>query len=261
MSELAATLLLVSDPGELEEAVAEARAGGSVGLDTEFLREKTYKAKLCLLQLATRRAIYLVDPLAGLDLREVGDLISDPAVEVVVHAGRQDFELFYVGWGIVPRNVFDVQVAAGFAGLGGSLPYGRLVQAATGVALEKGESYSDWCKRPLTPSQLDYAADDVRYLLPAREHLGARLEQMGRTDWVREEMKLLEDPATYSIDVNEVWRKVSGRGSLSGRQVSVLRELARWREETALRRDIPRGWVVKDQVLVELARRAPTAAA
>ncbi|MDQ3646001.1 MAG: HRDC domain-containing protein, partial [Actinomycetota bacterium] len=256
-----ATQALLSDQEELEAVVAQVKETGRAGLDTEFLREKTYRSKLCLVQVSTESEVYLIEPLGRLDLRSLAELIGDPSVEVVVHAGRQDFELFNDIWGITPKNVFDVQLAAGFAGLGASLPYGRLVHAVVGVALEKGESYSDWCRRPLTGSQLKYAADDVRYLLPIRDHLGRELERLGRTTWVDEEMRLLEEPRAYEVDVNEVWRKVAGRGTLGPRQVAILREIARWREEAASRRDIPRGWVVRDQVLIELARRAPTSAA
>jgi ribonuclease D len=186
--------------------------------------------------------------------------LSDPDVELVVHAGRQDFEIFAERNDALPKNIFDVQLAAGFAGYGASLPYGRLVESITGTSLTKGESYTDWCRRPLTQAQLKYAADDVRYLLVVRDVLKDKLSASGRLEWVEDEMHILEDPALYSTDPNEVWRRVSGRGKMSGKQTAVLKELARWREEAASRRDIPRGWVVKDQTLVEIARRAPKSA-
>ena len=248
---------LVAHSSELSDVVDSARSHGVVALDTEFLREKTYLARLCLIQIATSEALWLVDPLTATDLAPVAALIADPAVELVVHAGKQDLEIFYESCGAVPHNVFDVQVAAGFAGLGASLPYGRLVESALGVTLAKGEAYSDWCRRPLTPTQLRYAADDVRYLLEARAHLRARLEDLGRLDWAIEEMRSLASEDSYGSDLDEVWRRVSGRGSVGSRHLPVLRELARWREETARARDIPRGWVVKDPTLVEIARRAP----
>lgn len=245
---------------EIDRLIDEAASRGKAGLDTEFMREKTYRARMCLVQIATDEGVSIVDPLSDVDLSGVGKLVSDPDVEVIVHAGRQDFELFYEAFGAVPRNVFDIQVAAGFAGIGASLPYNRLIEATVGAHVDKGESYTDWCKRPLTDSQLHYAANDVRYLIDAAAKLKHRLERQGRLTWVEEELKSAEEESLYRVDAGEAWRKVSGRGSLKGKSLSVLREVARWREETAARRDIPRGWVLKDQTLVEIARRTPSSA-
>jgi ribonuclease D len=242
----------------LLEVAADARAHGRVALDTEFLRERTYRARLCLVQIATPTTVYLIDPLDGLDLRPIAELVGDGGIEIVVHAGRQDFELFVERYGTIPSAVFDVQLAAGFVGLGASLPYGRLVEETVGAQLVKGESYTDWCRRPLTAAQLSYAADDVRYLFGIADRIRERLAELGRSTWVMEEMHMFEDAAVYSTDPAEAYRRVSGRGGLSGRQMAVLREVAMWREEMAARRDIPRGWVVKDPTLVELARKAPT---
>ena len=237
---------------------AEARAGGAIGLDTEFMREKTYRARLCLVQIATPDNIYVVDPLEVEDLSEVAALIADPAVEVVLHAGRQDLEIFFERYDVIPTRIYDIQLAAAFAGLGSSLPYGRLVQELTGAKLNKGESYTDWFRRPLTDEQLVYAADDVRYLLEAAAELKRRLEQQGRAKWVVEELQALEDRNAFEVDLDNVYKRVGGRGSLSGKQLGVLREVAKWRESEAQRRDVPRGWIVKDPTLIEMARRAPT---
>lgn len=242
---------------DLQEIAANAKAAGSIGLDTEFMREKTYRARLCLVQVATQDQIWIVDPTETGELSDLGAVLANPEIEKVVHAGRQDFEIFYELYGAPPSNVFDVQLAASFAGYGSSLSYGRLVEALVGVTLTKGESYTDWCRRPLTRAQLTYAADDVRYLEPIASRLKEELRGKDRLEWVREEMSFLEDEGSYRIDPAEVWRRVSGRGSLSGRQTAVLKELARWREELAVSRDIPRGWVVKDATLVEIARRGP----
>lgn len=251
--------MLVTEETELAEVVAGARAARSIGMDTEFLREKTYRAKLCLVQIATDDTIYLIDPLRGLRLDGIASLIADSDIEIVVHAGKQDFELFYEAHGVVPSNVFDVQLAAAFAGYGASLPYGRLVSELAGVQLVKGESYTDWCRRPLTESQSRYAADDVRYLRDISSRLTKELGQLGRTEWAREELaRLFEDAEAYAFDPDTAWRKVSGRGSLSARQLTVLREVARWREETASGRNVPRGWLVRDPSLVEIARRGPS---
>ena len=246
---------VVSRSNELAEALGEAKQAGVVALDTEFLREKTYSARLCLAQLAVDDRVWLLDPLDGLDMAPVAGLLSDPEVEVVVHAGAQDLELFHGLFGTRPRRVFDVQKAAGFAGYGASLPYGRLVSEVLGVSLAKGESYTDWCRRPLSAAQLSYAADDVRFLVPAAQALRAKLEGLGRLDWAEEEMRAIEAAASRGPAPEEAWRRVSGRGSLSPRGLTILRELAAWREREAMRRDIPRNWVVRDQTLVEIARR------
>lgn len=238
--------------------VDEARAGGAIGLDTEFMRERTYRARLCLVQIATTEGIYIVDPLEVEDLSAIGALISDPSVEVVVHAGRQDLEIFFERYEAVPARIYDIQLAAAFAGLGASLPYGRLVQELTGENLKKGESYSDWCHRPLTAAQMTYAADDVRYLLGAAAELKRRLVKQGRDTWVIEELAALESRDAFVLDLDEVYKRVGGRGSLTGKQLGVLREVAKWRETEAQRRDTPRGWVIKDPTLIEIARRAPT---
>ena len=247
----------VTSDGELRELVAEARAEGSVGLDTEFMRERTYRAQLCLLQVASARRISLIDPLAGVGLEPIADLLADPDVEIVVHAGRQDLELFHDELDVVPARVFDIQIAAGFAGYGASLAYGALVKSVLGVALTKGESYTDWCRRPLTPKQVQYAADDVRWLLDAATALKEELRRLGRLQWAVEEMASLEAKEAYDHDLDGVWKRVSGRGGLSGKQLAVLRALARWREETAMGRNLPRGWVMKDVTMVDIARRQP----
>ena len=249
--------VLVVDSAGLDAVTTAAKDTGRIGLDTEFMREKTYRAVLCLVQVAAGDTIYIIDPLE-VDTKPIADLVADPSVEVLLHAARQDLELFNDRYDVIPTNIFDVQAAAGFAGYGASLSYGRLVEATLGVALEKGESYSDWCRRPLTEKQLTYAGDDVRYLSAIADKLKAELDKGGRLQWAAGEMQSLEDPKAYAADPGDAWLRVKGRGTLSGRQLAVLRELAAWREEEAARRDIPRGWVVKDPTLIELARRSPT---
>ncbi|HEY7876048.1 MAG TPA: ribonuclease D [Actinomycetota bacterium] len=249
---------LVTTTAELEGAVERLAGEPRIGIDTEFLREKTYHPRLCLIQVGSSEGIWLLDPLADLDLRPLSDVLASPSVQVVVHAGRQDLEIFHDQLDVVPKNVYDVQLAAGFAGYGSSLSYGRLVELALGETLVKGEAYTDWCQRPLTEAQLRYAADDVRYLLPLVDKIEGRLHELDRSEWAEEEMTALSDPASYELKLDDAWRKVAGRGSLSGRQAAMLREVARWREEAAVRRDLPRGWIVKDPTLVEIARRSPS---
>jgi ribonuclease D len=252
------TAELITQSRDLRDIVEAARSTGTVGLDTEFFRERTYRARLCLAQLSVGDTVVLVDPLSSVDMNPVAALVGDPSVNVVVHAGGQDLELFHEQFGAHPQNIFDVQRAAGFAGYGASMSYGALVGGVLGVSLRKGESYTDWCRRPLTAEQLDYAADDVRFLLPVAARLRVKLEELGRLEWVEEEMRAMERSASSPVGVDEAWRKVSGRGSLSGSQTAVLREVAWWREREAMARDVPRGWIVKDPTLIEMARRAPT---
>ncbi|MFN2593800.1 MAG: ribonuclease D [Actinomycetota bacterium] len=249
--------LVITASDDLQRALDLAATEGRLALDTEFMRERTYRARLCLVQIGTTHHVAVVDPLADVDLQPLAKVLADPDVRVIVHAGKQDLEIFHDMFGVVPRNVFDVQIAAAFAGLGASLPYARVVEALTGTALAKGESYTDWCQRPLTKDQLKYAADDVRYLPAVADALDARLADLGRTRWVSEELLSLEDPENYGADPIGAWKRVSGRGSLSSAQLAVLRELGAWREDAARDRDLPRGWIVKDPTLVELARRAP----
>lgn len=249
---------VVTSSGALADIAGEAKQNGAFGIDTEFMRERTYRAQLCLVQIASGASISIIDPLAGVDFKPIAGLLADPAVEVIVHAGRQDLELFHDEFSVVPRNVFDVQIAAGFAGHGASLSYGALVKNVVDVTLTKGESYTDWCRRPLSEKQKHYAADDVRWLLQAAAALKKELDGLGRLGWAVEEMEPLASESTYRVDLDDVWRRVSGRGGLSGRQLAALRELARWREEAAMRRNLPRGWVMKDATLVDVARRQPT---
>ena len=249
--------VLIDGRATLDDLAARAKSSRRIGLDTEFMRERTYRAQLCLVQVSVGDDIFIIDPLA-VDPRPIAELVADPDVEVLLHAARQDLELFNDLYEVIPTKIFDVQAAAGFAGYGASLSYGRLVEATTGVALEKGESYTDWCRRPLTDKQLKYAGDDVRYLFKIADRLKDELDRGARLEWALGEMQTFEDPASYSFEPDVAWLRVKGRGTLSGRQLAVLRELAAWREEEASRRDIPRGWVVKDPTLIEMARRSPT---
>jgi ribonuclease D len=249
--------IVVSGDYDLQQLVNDARTARRIGLDTEFMREKTYHAQLCLVQVAGADRIGLIDPLEGADVGPVADLVADRNIEIIVHAGRQDFEILLSLFDVVPRNVFDVQLAAGFIGLGSTLAYHRLVEETIGAKVSKGEAYTDWCRRPLTDLQVTYAANDVRYLLPVADYLKNRLVELGRADWASEEMNAFEARAMYETAPENAWRRVPGRGTLNPRATAVLKEVAAWREETARRRDVPRGWVVRDPTLVEIARRRP----
>ncbi len=236
----------------------QARAEGTCAVDTEFVWERTYAPALCLVQLATAERLAVIDPLSGAPLEPVAELMADPGVEKVMHAPSGDLAAFVLHHDVRPRNVFDTQVAAGFAGYGGSPSLERLLDQAVGVRLRHDEGFTDWSRRPLTPTQIEYAADDVRHLLAAARALRARLADQGRDAWVDEEMEQrYGDGATLVQDPELAWRRVSGRGRLRGEQVSALAAAAAWREREARRRDLPASWLIKDATLIEIARRRP----
>ncbi len=238
-----------------------ARAEGTCAVDTEFVWERTYAPALCLVQLATANRLAVIDPLAGAPLEPVAALMADAAVEKVMHAPSGDLAAFVLHHDVRPRNVFDTQLAAGFAGYGGSPSLERLLEQSVSVKLRHDEGFTDWARRPLTPVQIEYAADDVRHLLAAAEALRQRLARQGRQAWVDEEMQQrYGEDATLVQDPELAWRRVSGRGRLRGEQVSALAAVAAWREREARRRDLPASWLIKDATLIEVARRRPRTA-
>ena len=235
-----------------------------VAVDTEFLRERTYFAQLCLVQLAVsgedEGAAVLVDPIAGqIDLAPLHALFRDPSVVKVFHAARQDLEIFYTEGGVIPRPLFDTQVAAMVAGFGEQVGYETLVRRIARASLDKTSRFTDWSRRPLTEAQKIYALADVTHLRVIYEHLDAELERTGRRRWVEEELAVLGDPATYVVEPGEAWRRVRTR-TTSPRFLAVLRELARFRETQARERNVPRNRVLKDDALVELASTRPRTA-
>ena len=249
--------MYVDDPEALAELNGILRGSPYVALDTEFMREKTYFADLCLIQVATNDVTAIVDPHAIEDLTPLWDVLSDPEMTLVLHAGDQDLEILFREIGSVPGPVFDTQIAATLVGLPQQVGYGALVEEVTGKRLEKGDTYSDWSKRPLTERQIEYALDDVRYLPGIYETLRARLAEEGRLAWLDGDFERLASAETYDPDPALLWKRVKRASSLDRRSLGVLRELAAWREEEAKRRDVPRRWVIGDESLVEIARRQP----
>lgn len=232
-----------------------------VTVDTEFLRERTYYSKLCLVQLAYQdkngKDAVIVDPLVeGLSLEPLYDLFRNINVVKVFHAARQDLEIFYVDAGVIPEPLFDTQVAAMVCGYGEQVGYETLVRKIAKSDVDKSSRFTDWSRRPLTDAQLTYALADVTHLRDIYESLSARLAKSGRERWVAEEMAVLKDPATYQSNPEEAWKKVKTRTN-SGRFLAIVRELAKFREKYAQDRDIPRSRVYKDDALVELASTKP----
>jgi ribonuclease D len=228
-----------------------------VTVDTEFMRERTYWPRLCVVQLAGTEETAVIDAEApGIDLAPLGALLADPAVTKVFHAARQDVEIFLLIFGRVPTQLFDTQVAAMVAGYGDQVGYDQLVSSLTGGVIDKAHRFSDWSARPLSAAQVGYAASDVTYLRTVYEKLAARLEREGRLPWVAEEMAVLADPATYRNDPETMWERLKPR-TANRRVLGILRAVAAWREREAQRVDIPRQRVLKDETLLEIAATAP----
>jgi ribonuclease D len=235
-----------------------------VTVDTEFLRERTYYSKLCLVQLAipgdAEEDAVLVDPLAkDMSLRPLYDLFRNAAVVKVFHAARQDIEIFYIEGGVIPAPLFDTQVAAMVAGFGEQVGYETLVRKIAKAPLDKSSRFTDWSRRPLSDAQKTYALADVTHLRVIYEHLSAALEKSGRREWVEEELAVLTDPATYVVEPEDAWKRVRTR-THSGKFLAIVRELARFREIYAQSRNIPRSRVMKDDALIELASTKPATA-
>lgn len=249
--------MFISQQSELEEYCRAARAERVVAVDTEFLRERTFFPKLCLVQVNAGGNIALIDPLALEDLTPLAELMADENVTKVFHACSQDLEVLDHALGVIPAPIFDTQVACEFLGMRMQVGYGALVEAYEGVHLDKADSLTDWSRRPLDARQLEYAADDVRYLPGIYEKMISKLVEQNRLGWVAPEMEALVDPAKVRHDPAQAYVRLRRGSSLTRKQLAVAREVAIWREETAMRRDVPRKWVVNDEVLVEAARRAP----
>ena len=228
-----------------------------ITVDTEFLRERTYSPQLCLIQVATEDIIACIDPLTIQNLDPILDILYDSTITKVFHAARQDLELLYLLRDNLPSNVFDTQIAATVLGYGEQIGYGNLVKQCLNIDLDKAHSRTDWTKRPLDPAQVNYAADDVRYLRDVYQLLKQQLEEKNRTHWLDDDFAQLTSINTYKIDVDTLWRKVKGFGRLKGIQLAILQRLAAWREQRAIKVDRPRRWILKDDVLLDLAKLAP----
>ncbi len=226
-------------------------------VDTEFMREGSFWPRLCLLQIAGPDDAVAIDPLADhIDLAPLFELLADPDILKVMHAARQDMEIFYHLTGELPHPLFDTQVAAMVCGFGDQVGYEALVAKLTGARLDKSSRFTDWAQRPLSEQQLNYALGDVIYLRPAYEALRARVEEAGRLHWIEEEIALLSDPALYRVDPAEAWRRLKPRRT-EPRYLTVLQAVAAWREREAMERDLPRNRIVRDETLLQIAAHPP----
>lgn len=251
----------IDNTQKLNDLLARLEHAEWVTLDTEFIREKTYYPRLCLIQIASADVLACIDPLQIPDLQPFLQWLRDPRRIKVLHAAWQDLEIFYhLGNGVLPAPIFDTQIAAAVLGMGDQLGYGRLVENLLGVVLDKSQSRTDWSRRPLTPAQLEYAIDDVRYLRDVYQQLRQQLEKLGRLKWLDKPFQKLADPNTYAIDPRSSWERVRGLQILKPHQLAILREIAAWREERALHKDIPRRWILSDEILLDMARMQPDSA-
>jgi len=247
----------IIDAAALGTLLEQLREAPRLALDTEFMRERTYYAELALLQIADLRAVHLIDPLADLPMATLGALLTTPGQTKVLHAGRQDIEVLLPLTQTPITPLFDTQVAAALLGYAPQVGYADLLARELGVLLAKTQSRTDWMRRPLTEAQLDYAADDVRWLLPLASQLEQKLSVLGRGTWLAEEMARLAEPQTYQVDAETAWQRLKGVESLPPQEQLRIRTLAACRETRAVRRNLPRGWVMTDDALRTIARQPP----
>jgi len=242
---------------DLQEFCQKIADAEYIAVDTEFVRDKTYYPKLCLIQIASPTAIACIDPIALTNLSALKPILVNPAQVKIFHAARQDLEILYADVGVMPDPIFDTQIAATLLGLGEQIGYGNLVKACLDINLTKQHARADWEKRPLSKAQLDYAADDVRYLVQMYPAIIGDLEKHGRRDWLNKDFEALTNPALYQVELSEQWQRVSGNQKLRRKQLAVLQELCIWREQTAMDKDKPRKWILADNNLIAIATQMP----
>ncbi len=242
---------------ELPALAQTLEAQSQIGVDTEFLRERTFFPKLCLLQLAAGGRIWCVDTLRSGSLEPLVPALTRPQAPKVLHAARQDLEAFYLTTKRVISPVFDTQIAAGCTGLKPQIGYAELVHTLLEVSIPKGQTRTDWSKRPLTPEQLEYAADDVLYLGDIAEILSARLRELGREHWASEDCAELQDPRLYEPEPDQAWERLRGIGQLGPKPRARAKSLAIWREKLARERDLPRAWIIPDAAIFAVAQANP----
>lgn len=249
--------MYISTYEELSAFCERAARFNAIAVDTEFLRERTYHPRLCLVQVATPDECVVIDVIAIDNLAPLAILMRDEGTVKVFHACSQDMEVLNYTLGALPAPIFDTQIAAAFLGERMQTSYNGMVHAFCGVTLPKSESLTDWSRRPLTPEQIEYALDDVRYLIKAYDVIMERLDESGRASWVLDEIKPLTDRSHYVVDRRVAFKRVKRVNSLTRRQLAVARELAAWREARAEYSNIPRKWLMSDEVLIALSKRPP----
>ena len=250
-------MTIITTHSELMEVCRDIDEGGRFSMDLEFIPERTYDPELCLVQVATDRGAHIIDPLVLRELDPLWERIANPDILKVLHAAEQDLILMYSWSQLIPKNIFDTQIAAGFIGFGYPVGYGKLVQQTLGVQLTKTESFTDWMNRPLTKSQIEYALDDVHHLLPLYDKIMKKLKAMERVDWVDEECRRYTREGYYVKDRSNDFFRIKGANNLNRRSLAVLRELTDWRHLEASKTNKPLRTILQDGTLLEFARRPP----
>ncbi len=245
---------LITTQAGLSELIDRLRDAGTFAYDSEFIGELTYLPKLCLIQVGTAAEVSLIDPIARIDLTPFWELVADPSIEKITHAGQQDLEPVIRHLNRPGQNVFDTQISAGFVGMAYPVSLSKLVREIVGARLGKGLTFTHWDQRPLSAQQLRYAANDVRYLPAIRVELGERLERLGHTAWAAEECAAQCDVGLYRFDPETAYLKVRGAGSLQPQALAVLKQLVLWRNEAAKQHDVPPRAFLKDEILIDMSR-------
>ncbi|MDH3593940.1 MAG: ribonuclease D [Rhodospirillales bacterium] len=250
-------MTLICDSAELAAFCTRQAEADFITVDTEFLRDTTYWPKLCLVQIGGPKEVAAIDSLApDIDLAPMTELLGNTKLLKVFHSARQDMEIFYHMMGRLPAPIFDTQVAAMVCGFGDSVGYETLARKLAGASVDKASRFADWSRRPLTKRQLDYALADVVHLRPVYKKLKNKLDRNGRAEWLKEEMDVLTTPATYALEPKTAWQRLKTRSN-DRRYLAVMRTLAAWRETEAQRRDVPRGRVLRDEQLFDIAAHTP----
>ncbi|MBS0398504.1 MAG: ribonuclease D [Proteobacteria bacterium] len=247
----------IGDEQRLGALAQELADSDWIGIDTEFLRVRTFFPRLCLVQISAPRGLWLVDALGMRDLDLLVPVFGAARTRKIAHAARQDLEALFLTTHQVPAPVFDTQIAAGCAGLKAQIGYADLCDTLLGVHVGKSQTRTDWSRRPLSRAQLDYAAQDVQHLQAITSVLAERLDQLGRSAWVAEDCALLSDPALYESDTEQAWQRLKGLDQMHPGARGIARDLATWREQQARARNLPRSWVLSDAGLIGLSRQAP----
>jgi ribonuclease D len=251
------TIQYINRPEQLPPLCEQILQEPWIALDTEFLREKTYYPKFCLLQIAAPGWVACVDPLAIADLTPLLDAIYNPNITKVLHSCRQDLEIFFQITGKIPGPIFDTQIAAPLLGFQENPGYAMLVSSFLNINLSKAHTRADWTERPLSQDQIQYAADDVIYLCKIYTIMCEQLEKLGRLNWLESDFALLNNPELYQLSPENAWLKIRGKNKLTGRQLSILQALSEWRERTAQTENKPRNWLFPDDMLLELGKLQP----
>ncbi len=257
---ISGAMTLLENTKSLSAFCQNATGGPYIAVDTEFIRDKTFYSRLCLVQIATENQAVAIDPLApDIDLSPLFELMTNKNVLKVFHAARQDVEIFLHLSGHIPAPLFDTQVAAMVCGFGESVGFDAIVAKLAGARIDKSQRFTDWSRRPLKRKQIDYALADVIHLRPVYEKISACLHENGRMEWLEEEMAILTEPRSYILNPKDAWQRLKFRNT-KPRFLAILQELAAWREEEARSRDVPRNYILRDDVLVELASLVPRSA-